>query len=88
MILYPFGPVAFVYDAADTEGGTLPEAATNPFPAVGGMGKERINWFTKRLERKNIADVPVNSGTGLAGRIEAERTNRGCQGQRLSRPML
>lgn len=73
LILYPFGPVAFVYDLADTEGNPLPDIVLNPFPADGRMEEERLAGFLKRLARRDIEVVQVKSGDGLAGRIEAQR---------------
>ena len=74
LILYPFGPVAFVYDVEDTDGELLPEIVTNPFPAVGQLQGESIDWFINRLARKKVFVIGVNSGAGLAGKIKAERT--------------
>lgn len=42
LILWPFGPVAFVYDVLDTEGKPLPEDATFFF-AQGPIDKNQIN---------------------------------------------
>ena len=74
LILFPFGPVAFVYDAEDTEGDPLPDIVTNPFPAKGQLQTERIVWFARRLAGKKVTVIGVDSGPGLAGRIKAERT--------------
>jgi hypothetical protein len=41
IILWPFGPVALVYDIADTEGPPLPTAVANAFSATGTIDSRR-----------------------------------------------
>src|SRR5207253_8093173 len=61
LILWPFGPIALVYDVQDTEGRDLPKDVAC-FVAQGAMTQERIGWFMGlktldcfRVVRKNEA---------------------------------
>ena len=74
LILVPFGPVALVYDVADTEGRELPKTILNPFPAQGNMTKERINRFIELLAKKRIEVRRFAYGSGKAGDIQASTT--------------
>ena len=51
LILWPFGPVALVYDVLDTEGKDLPEDALL-FPAYGEMDKEKSAQLAYAVSRK------------------------------------
>jgi hypothetical protein len=53
LILWPFGPVALVYDVLDTEGDELPEDVASFF-AQGPIDQARLVWFTTRLGRRGI----------------------------------
>ena len=68
LILWPFGPVALVYDVQDTEGKDLPEGV-NAFAAAGSMTTERMSGFVALLARKNIVCQWVDAGDGKAGAI-------------------
>lgn len=68
LILWPFGPVATVYDVLDTEGKDLPEDAT-AFPARGDMTRARIASFTARLRKNKIHVIEVDRGDAVAGSI-------------------
>lgn len=73
LILWPFGPVALVYDVQDTEGKDLPDGV-NAFAAAGTMTTERMSGFVALLARKNIVCQWVDAGDGNAGAIRfAER---------------
>jgi hypothetical protein len=50
IILWPFGPVALVYDVMDTEGEPLPEDVASFF-ALGRISEERIGSFIALLEK-------------------------------------
>ena len=71
LILWPFGPVALVYDEMDTEGDDLPEDVSS-FPAFGDMDQERIAKFTKLIDRKEIHVQLIDAGNRRAGSIEIE----------------
>jgi len=68
LILWPFGPVALVYDVQDTEGKDLPDGV-NAFAAVGTMTAQRMEGFVALLTRKNIVCQWVDTGDGKAGAI-------------------
>jgi len=74
LILWPFGPVALVYDVADTEGEYLPEAALNPFPAMGDMTSWQMGEFSHHLRKKGIEVKQIEFGSGHAGAIHTDRT--------------
>lgn len=69
LILWPFGPVALVYDIMDTEGDPLPKDA-EMFPARGEMSAVRIAQFTERLEKKNVESSFFDGGDAAAGSVE------------------
>lgn len=69
LILWPFGPVALVYDVQDTEGKDLPDGV-NAFAATGTMTAERMSRFVALLARKTIVSQWVDAGDGKAGAIQ------------------
>jgi len=68
LILWPFAPVALVYDVLDTEGRDLPKDAV-PFQAKGNIEDGHIKHFITRMGGKNIFCDLVDAGDGAAGRI-------------------
>ena len=68
LILWPFGPVALVYDVMDTEGDPLPEDVAS-FVASGVIDRGRFGLFEALLKRKNITLSWVDAGDRNAGRI-------------------
>ena len=69
LILWPFGPVALVYDLMDTEGEPIPEGVT-AFAATGSVDQFALERFAKLLNRKNITWNKVDAGDRKAGSIE------------------
>ena len=67
LILWPFGPVAFVYDVLDTEGKLLPEDVAC-FIAHGSV--DEIASFKDLLGRKSINLVWIDAGDRSAGQIQ------------------
>ena len=49
LILWPFAPVALVYDVEDTEGDDLPADVAQAFRATGEMTEKYIQTFIKNL---------------------------------------
>ncbi|MBI4876704.1 MAG: ImmA/IrrE family metallo-endopeptidase [Acidobacteria bacterium] len=66
--LWPFGPVALVYDVVDTDGGDLPRDVRS-FYARGSIDAERILALERLLQKKAIRLVWVDAGDGHAGSI-------------------
>jgi hypothetical protein len=72
LILWPFGPVALVYDVADTEGKELPQDVA-AFVAHGPIGETQIETFRQRTNNKNIYWDDLDAGDGKAGSIRCTR---------------
>jgi hypothetical protein len=69
LILWPFGPVALVYDVIDTEGKELPRDVRSFF-AHGAIGEMEIGAFRQRTSNKNIFWDDLDAGDGKAGSIK------------------
>ncbi|WP_431285580.1 ImmA/IrrE family metallo-endopeptidase [Humitalea sp. 24SJ18S-53] len=76
LILWPFGPVALVYDVMDTEGQPLPEDAAS-FVAIGGIDAARMDTFIACAGKKNIECVWIDAGDGKAGSITVTHRGKG-----------
>jgi len=68
LILWPFGPVALVYDVQDTEGKDLP-ADVASFFAAGTIDQRRIASFESLMFKKNIECRWMDAGDNRAGAI-------------------
>src|SRR5208337_3456684 len=68
LILWPFGPVALVYDVQDTEGKELPQDVACFF-AQGPIDQNRIFASIALMSRKYIECLMVDAGDGRAGAI-------------------
>ena len=68
LIMWPFGPVALVYDMLDTEGADLPKDAF-AFYAAGTIDAKRIATFTEILSKQHIFIKPYDQGDKDAGFI-------------------
>lgn len=69
LILWPFGPVALVYDVMDTEGGCLPSDVA-AFAAEGDVDAVRMTAFVELTKKKRIDCCWIDAGDGLAGSIQ------------------
>jgi hypothetical protein len=69
LILWPFGPVALVYDLMDTEGDDLPGGIA-AFAASGVIDHLALERFAQLIAKKNIAWNKVDAGDRRAGSIE------------------
>ncbi|MBI1333746.1 MAG: ImmA/IrrE family metallo-endopeptidase [Armatimonadetes bacterium] len=69
MILWPFGPVAFVYDVQDTEGSDLPSDVT-AFWARGEITAAEIAKMSLNLTHKSIRVAFFDGGDNSAGSIQ------------------
>jgi hypothetical protein len=72
LILWPFGPVALVYDAQDTEGEDLPEDVSS-FVARGPIDQSTLQGLHLKLKRKNIELDWFDAGDGKAGFVRVVR---------------
>jgi hypothetical protein len=68
LILWPFGPVALVYDVKDTNGLNLPEDVS-PFIAHGVFDEGRLLEFESLPYKKQIRWINLDAGEGKAGSI-------------------
>ncbi|MFE8032848.1 ImmA/IrrE family metallo-endopeptidase [Thiohalocapsa marina] len=76
VILWPFAPVAFVYDVVDTEGDDLPVDVAEVFHATGDVTTERMLRFGTLTGRHGI-HLKFNEGSALsAGWIQAVRQSK------------
>lgn len=69
IILWPKGPVAFLYDIDDTTGPPLPENIAHAFTAQGVVPNELLPHCCRRLQRLGITVEQHNWGDGQAGYI-------------------
>jgi hypothetical protein len=72
LILWPFGPVALVYDVQDTEGPDLPQDVASFF-AVGSIHEKQLASFIPPMGRKGIEWYSVDAGDQKAGSIRVIR---------------
>lgn len=68
LILWPFGPVALVYDFQDTEGKALPEDVVM-FPARGDVSQRDIAGYVEVLQKRGVSTVWLDAGDAVAGSI-------------------
>ncbi len=68
LILWPFGPVALVYDVADTDGPPLPEDV-QPFVTHGVFDKSKLSKCAVFISKKWIVWRDIDAGAGKAGSI-------------------
>ena len=72
LILWPFGPVALVYDVMDTEGKPLPEDVAS-FVAQGNIDEHQIAGFVRLMRKKGLEWCLVDAGDQKAGSIRVVR---------------
>jgi hypothetical protein len=75
LILWPFGPVAFVYDVQDTDGPPLPEDVAETFHATRPMTPDLMSECMRRLGSKGIYAKHMDTGDAHAGFICAKRSD-------------
>jgi hypothetical protein len=68
LILWPFGPVALVYDVLDTEGDELPQDVASFF-AQGPIDRAGLVSFTTRMHKRGIECHSIDAGDAKAGSI-------------------
>lgn len=72
LILWPFGPVALVYDVLDTDGKDLPEDVVM-FIAQGAIDREQFDTYVSRMNNRGIFVRKIDAGDGSAGSISIHR---------------
>lgn len=68
LILWPFGPVALVYDLMDNEGAPLPPGVS-AFTAHGTVNHLALEDFAQRIRKNGIEWKKIDAGDGSAGSI-------------------
>jgi hypothetical protein len=68
LILWPFAPVALVYDVMDTEGHPLPEDVAS-FSARGQVREVQMARFKELLRKRNVDWSLIDAGDQRAGSI-------------------
>ena len=84
IILWPFGPIALVYEVDDTEGDPLPESVLNAFHATGEITEAKINRFSLLLDKVGIDLKLIEYGDAHAGHVSAAREPEGLTVQKRS----
>lgn len=79
LILWPFGPVALVYDVDDTEGEPLPDSVLQAFRAVGELTKYHIIGFMSSLQGQGIELKLIEYGDAHAGHIQTGQKPEGLE---------
>lgn len=69
IILWPFSPIALVYDVDDTEGDELPESVASAFRAAGDMTPAKLTAFFDLTAKQGIETKQIEYGDALAGHI-------------------
>lgn len=79
VILWPFGPVALVYDVDDTEGNPLPDSVQQTFRALGELTNDHITEFMSLLHRQGIELKLIEYGDAHAGHIQTGQKPEGLE---------
>jgi hypothetical protein len=77
IILWPFGPIALVYDLDDTEGESLPDSVKHTFRADGKLPLNYINQFMPLLNKQGIILELIDFGDAHAGDVKAGKNDEG-----------
>jgi hypothetical protein len=70
IILWPFSPIALVYDMDDTEGDNLPESVVHAFKATGNMTAKKLQAFFTLTAKQGINVKQIEYGDAHAGHIK------------------
>ena len=71
VILWPFGPVCFVFELSDTEGDEpFPEELLNPFKVQGQLPSHVSSYLMQNLARYGVSYHEADYGTSAAGCIK------------------
>lgn len=70
IILWPFSPIALVYDMDDTEGDDLPDSVAHAFKARGEITKIKLLKFIELATKQGINVKQIEYGDAHAGHIQ------------------
>lgn len=73
VILWPFGPVRFVYELNDTEGRPFPEELLEPFMVEGHVCSKMADRLLRNLRNVGVRLNLANHGTDRGGSIQVAR---------------
>ena len=74
VILWPFSPVRFVFELADTDGkAPFPEKLLKPFQTNGTLDRFALQRLVRNLPRDGVSYHEADHGTGSAGFIEVAK---------------
>lgn len=73
VILWPFGPVRFVYELTNTEGRPFPEELLEPFKIEGKVCSKMADRLLRNLPNVGVRLDWANHGTDRAGSIQGAR---------------
>jgi hypothetical protein len=77
VILWPFAPVHFVFELADTEGGApFPDELLNPFKMGGKLRPGAVSILKLNLARDGVSYNEADRGTESAGMIQMSVPSR------------
>lgn len=77
VILWPFGPVRFVFELEDTEGDDpFPEYLLKPFKTEGKISSRVFQCLLRNLPRDGVSYHNADYGTGRAGHIKTSEGNK------------
>lgn len=76
VILQPMGPVMFVFDVSDTEGGPLPPEVEKPFEVRGGKAGGRLPRTIENSKRDGVNVHTAEMGSQGAGEIRCAEPGR------------
>lgn len=79
LILWPFGPIALVYDMVDTDGKILPDSVLQAFRATGDLLESQIHRYRHLLNRKGIEFKLIEYGDAHAGHIQTWQKKEGLE---------
>jgi hypothetical protein len=70
IILWPFSPIALVYDMVDTEGDDLPDSVAYAFKVTGDMTTAKLGGLIALAKKQGINVKQIEYGDGHAGHIK------------------
>ena len=80
LVLRAMGPVDFVFDILDVEGGDVPLDAFS-FPTFGNLTEDRFSEFMWWVAMDRIAIEELNTGDAMAGRIRLLSRSNASKGK-------